>query len=108
MIIRKALFAVLAALMFVAPAFAMAADQDFTIVNKSGYTIKHLYVSPVSSDRWGEDVLGKDVLEDGDSTDITFDKDEDVCKWDIKVVFADNTSAKGTYDLCATSTITVH
>ena len=45
---------------------------DFTLVNKTGLTIVELYVSPTSDDSWGDDILGQDVLKDGEDVDITF------------------------------------
>ena len=60
--------------------------QDFTLVNKTGLTIMEVYVSPSEADDWEEDVMGKDVLDDGESVDITFDRKETAAKWDLKVV----------------------
>ena len=60
--------------------------QDFTLVNKTGLTIMEVYVSPSESDEWEEDVMGKDVLGDGESVDISFDRKETAAKWDLKVV----------------------
>ena len=36
---------------------AAEARQDFELVNKTGYDISHVYVSPTKSDDWEEDVL---------------------------------------------------
>ena len=41
-------------------------------MNKTGLTIVELYVSPTSDDSWGDDILGQDVLKDGEDVDITF------------------------------------
>lgn len=85
------------------------AKQDFTLVNKTGYEIKAVFVSPVKTDDWEEDVLGDDTLDDGDSTDIHFARKEKTCKWDLKVVYADDDSAAvwGGVDLCKVSKITI-
>lgn len=69
-----------------ASAPALAGEQDFTLYNETGVDIYELYVSPASTDQWEEDVLGVDVLEDGDSVDISFDRDEDADYWDLMVV----------------------
>src|SRR5262249_53177890 len=45
---------------------------DFTLKNRLGVTITHVYVSPHHADTWEEDVLGKDVLRDGGHVKITF------------------------------------
>src|SRR3546814_5026118 len=41
--------------------------QDFTLINKTGYALSELYVSPNDEEDWQEDVLGKDILDDGHS-----------------------------------------
>ena len=53
------------AILIASPAFAGSAHagiQDFTIRNYSGDYIHYIYVSPVYSDSWEEDILGRDVL----------------------------------------------
>jgi hypothetical protein len=55
----------LAAMFFGLNAAAVAADYYVEITNRTGYTIHYMYVSPAKSDSWEEDVLGKDVLPDG-------------------------------------------
>ncbi len=67
---------------------AEAGKQDFTIVNFSGKTIYHLYVSRSDHSNWEEDLLGRyDTIKHGDSKKITFSSREDGKFWDIKVVF---------------------
>jgi hypothetical protein len=78
------LFAV-AAIALVGAAAARAGDQDFTLVNKTGIEIHSLHVAPHSSDEWGEDILGKDTLADGDSLEITFGKHDRAHHWDLRV-----------------------
>jgi hypothetical protein len=68
------------------PALAAAGTQDFTLVNKTGVDIAELYISSASTDEWEEDVLGLDLLEDGESVEITFSADEKAKLWDLKVV----------------------
>jgi hypothetical protein len=64
---------------------APAGDQDFTLVNKTGVEIHALHVAPHSSDEWGEDILGKDTLADGDSLEITFGKHDRAHHWDLRI-----------------------
>lgn len=91
------------------PAAALAADQDFTLVNRTGYTIEQVYVSPIKARDWEEDVLGRDVLDDGDVVNIRFSKREDVCRWDLKVVYDDGEEAEWSdFNLCEVSRITIH
>jgi hypothetical protein len=78
------LFAV-AGMAFLATSSARAGDQDFTLVNKTGVEIHALHVAPHSSDEWGEDILGKDTLANGDSLDITFGKHDRAHHWDLRI-----------------------
>ena len=97
-----------AALLFAAQA-ALAGKQDFTIVNKTGYTINELYVSSAKSDDWGSDVLGRDTLPSGESGDITFESGTRGCKWDLMVVYDDGEEAvwDDAFDLCSIRAITL-
>ena len=83
--------------------------QDFTLVNKTGYILSELYVSPAAAQDWEEDILGKDILDDGETVDISFDRVVKTCKWDLKVVYEDDDSSAvwSAIDLCAVSRITI-
>ena len=74
------------AIFLTASVFARAGKQDFILHNQTGVEIHEVYVSPVSSDDWQEDVLGKDTLPDGESVKITFNDREKHVHWDLKVV----------------------
>lgn len=50
---------------------ALADDYYVDITNNTGYTIVYMHVSPGSSKSWEEDVLGNDVLMDGDTQRVT-------------------------------------
>jgi hypothetical protein len=52
-------------------AAALAAEYYVDITNRTGYTIMYVYVSPAKSDSWEEDVLGKEVLPDGETRRVT-------------------------------------
>ena len=85
------------------------AKQDFTLVNRTGYELKAVYVSPNKSDDWEEDVLGKDTLGDKEEWEIKFHRSSKTCKWDLKVVYSDDDSSaiwKG-IDLCSVEKITI-
>src|SRR5690349_12660386 len=69
-------------------------DLDFKLINRTGLIIAELYVSPASSDKWGKDILGKDVLANGESADITFSASADECNWDMKIVDEDDDSVE--------------
>ena len=84
-----------------------AQEQNFTLVNGCDFIITHVYISPASSDNWGEDVLTLDVLGTDEEFDITFEGYED-CGWDIKAIAEDESSAVWTnIDLCEYFTITL-
>jgi hypothetical protein len=64
---------------------SLAGDQDFTLVNETGVEIHSLHVSPADADKWGPDILGEDTLEDGQSVEIKFHRDEEADKWDLRI-----------------------
>jgi hypothetical protein len=80
-------------LLFVAACFwsvsAWAGFQDFTLVNRTGVTINEFYVSAVDTNDWEEDVLGLEVLGNGESVKIRFSWSESQCNWDFLVVDED-------------------
>jgi hypothetical protein len=66
---KKALFL---GVFLLAGFFAASAQNlpSVRITNNTGYDVYYVYISPSSSDEWGEDMLGDDVLLDGYSIDI--------------------------------------
>ena len=85
---------------------AAAGTQNFTILNNTGYPIERVYVSASAKDDWEEDVLGRDTLPDGERTKIRFDRDEEACLWDLKVVYEDEESAEWQgINLCKVSVV---
>ena len=97
---------------FLAAAFAAtaawAAPQDFTLVNNSGHTVVTLNVSPTAEDEWGPDILGVEVLANGESAEVSFDPDEDHCRYDIRATYDDgDTGDWRNINLCETTTITL-
>ena len=81
----KTFFALLIAFFMTAVAHARAGTQDFTLVNKTGFDIHSVFVSPHSADEWEEDVLGKDMLANGEHVDIKFNRTTKGKLWDLKV-----------------------
>lgn len=87
---------------------AFAADADFTLVNRTGYALNEVFISPTKMDNWGYDRLGKNQLANGASRKFKFG-DTKHCVQDIKVVFADDGSEiewEG-FDLCQLDKITL-
>jgi len=83
-------------------------NQNFTLTNNTGHVVTTLNVSPSNSDQWGPDILGRDVLANGESASITFPRAETACEWDIKATYddGDTTDARGV-NLCTTTTVTL-
>ncbi|HEY0791554.1 MAG TPA: hypothetical protein VGD78_10865 [Chthoniobacterales bacterium] len=70
------------------PAYADSDNLDFSLVNKTGYGIKEVYVAPHSTDTWSENLSSR-PLENGETLDITFPEGEKAAKWDVKIVWVD-------------------
>lgn len=99
----------LASSMAVAMAAWGQAKQDFVLVNKTGYALSEVYVSPTKVDDWQDDILGRDIMDDGVEYDISFDRSDKSCVWDLKVVYHDDNSSAvwSGIDLCVVSRITI-
>lgn len=87
---------------------AWAAEQDFTIINRTGHAVMTLNVSPSDETNWGPDILGVEILANGESAEITFDRDEERCLWDIRVTYDDgDMNDWRQVNLCESTTITL-
>lgn len=97
------------AVLVAATAYARAGKQDFILHNETGVEINELYVSPVTSDDWEEDILGQDTLADGDSLKITFDDRDKHVHWDLKVTDSKGNSIEWhDLNLIEISEVTLH
>ena len=85
------------------------AKQDFTLVNKTGYELSEIYVSPSKSNNWQDDVLSDDTLDDGESLNVHFSNSGKICNFDIKVVYTEDDSSAVWHDidLCEVSKVTI-
>ena len=103
---RSIMFAAFATLS--AAGSALAGDADFTLVNRTGYDLREVYVSPSNKEAWGKDRLGQNLLETGKSRLFKF-SDKSSCKQDLKVVFDDDGSSVTweDFDLCELNKITL-
>jgi hypothetical protein len=94
-------------LLGVTPSFAEG-KQDFTLHNATGKVITEVYVGPTKSEEWGDDVMGKEVVGDGESVLITFHPKATATHWDLKIVFDDDKWTVWTnFDLTTISDITI-
>ena len=100
----------LAAVAALMPGTALAQGmQDFALVNATGYQISQVFVAPSKSEDWEEDVLGQDVLDDGETVNIRFNAKTRTCNYDLKVIYDDGDEAEWRkFDLCTVSKITLH
>ena len=83
----------------IAPAYAE--DLVFTLNNVSSGAVNELYVSPLESNSWEEDILGQDVLESGQAATITIRGTDGQCEWDVPLVYDDGSvTDERNIDLC--------
>jgi len=101
--------AALSALVSTAAFAESEASERFTVINQTGYDIREVYISPSRNNDWEEDVLGRDLLEDESRTVIDFTRSEDVCLWDMKVVYTDDDTAEwDALNLCEISVVALN
>jgi hypothetical protein len=84
-VLAATLLAVIAQVM---PVHADNDKLDFTLVNKTGYGIKEIYIAPSSQTDWGDNIISK-PLENGDELAISFNPKEKAEHWDIRIVWVD-------------------
>lgn len=105
---KRGMAAAIAVLFLATAAVAVAGQQDFVLVNETGVDIEQLYISPVSTDEWQEDVFGENVLPDGNEVVVNFPVDGAHCRWDLKIVDGDGDEVVWkNLNLCKISTITL-
>lgn len=87
---------------------ATAGDADFTLVNKTGYPIRSIYIAPAKSKTWGNDRLGEGILAAGKSRLIKF-SNKAQCKQALNITFDDDGSEVewDEFDLCELNKITL-
>ena len=65
---------------------ASAKWKKYPFYNYSGRTVKYLYISSSGYDKWGKDLLGKNILKPGQHVNLQYN--DDTVLFDIKIVFA--------------------
>jgi len=105
----KKLSFVFAAVAILLPFEALAGDQDFTLINKTGYQIDEVYVATPSSKSWGKDIMGDGVLANGAKKTVKFKNSTTACNWQLAVKFSDGSEAEweDPFDLCTVEKITL-
>lgn len=104
-----AVLAVAALVLMVAIAPVAQDKRDISIVNKSGEPITEVYISLSDDGEWGEDVLGVDVLENGQGVDIHFSGyGKSDCLFDVLAKNGDGDQwLLEELNLCEVSTVTI-
>jgi hypothetical protein len=87
---------------------ALADPRDFTVVNSTSLVLTHVFVSPSDTTDWGDDIMGRDVLNPSETVNVTFAKfDGNSCLYDVKVFGqSGETGVLYKVDLCSTTTVT--
>lgn len=85
----KIVTALLAALIFsvAMTSTTSAGRQDFTLVNQTGRPIINVYITPSHSYYWNDDILEEDILPNGESAYIQFNRKETDRYWAMMVTF---------------------
>lgn len=88
MILRRLYFSIAAGVfaLGLCTAPALSDTHKFKIDNQGGHQVDRVYLSPISSRRWGPDQMGSDVL--GPNQSQTWDIDTN-CEMDVKIVYHD-------------------
>jgi hypothetical protein len=87
---------------------AAAADRKVELVNASRTTIVEFHASNTDRASYEEDILGKDVLEPGQSITIDIDDGTGACKFDFLTVMQGGRKIERRgVDVCEISTYTI-
>ena len=81
---------------------ARADIRDFTLHNETNVDIQELHISNSGADKWGANVLDKDVLLPDESADIVFEDNSASCLYDIRAMTDDGEINKRQVNLCET------
>jgi len=105
---------ILVAFVFAASAWTQAQTVlDFKLVNNTGEDFYAAYLTETTTTNWGEDILPKNIVKDGDTIDIRFENvnNETLCVWDLRLTH-DESEEDYIYineiDLCEVSVLTLY
>ena len=91
---------------------AAEGELDFDLINKTGYIIKEVSISPAKAKNWHDEdeLLHGREFGDGDDLKITFNPKVQAEHWDLQVVFAGDDDTEEFDDLKLTdiSKVTLH
>lgn len=110
MVKSKLLAAAAAALVLIAGP-AAAEDLVFNLKNGTNSVLTNFHTSPVGVDQWEDDVFGQQVLNPGETIEITIADGRNVCEYDMRFEFSEDSDLDTTTDkqnLCELGTYTIH
>ena len=85
---------------------ALADYPQFKLINQSGFSLVRFYASPASTQNWGRDLFGDNVLNPGYSSYATVPGDG--CLYDFRMIFSDDDVLYDTVDLCDVGSYTIN
>ncbi|HBB34077.1 MAG TPA: hypothetical protein DDZ80_07815 [Cyanobacteria bacterium UBA8803] len=85
-------------------AFYGSNDRVFDVINHTNSIMEEFYFQPATEEDWGEDLLGSEVINPGESVSIPVDSDK--CIYDFKAVFEDGDVLEEEADVCENNDIT--
>lgn len=102
-------YSFLAATLVFASTAAHAEDLVFTLKNGTSSVLNNFHTSPTGVDNWEDDVFGDQILNPGESMEITIGDGRSVCKYDMKFEFQGDAldTTTDTQDLCALGEYTI-
>lgn len=75
-------------------------EREVTLANRSPLAITEIYVSPTSTDAWGDDRLGDAILQPGRTLRLRLGRLRD-CAFDLLVIYEDaSREERGAQNLC--------
>ncbi|WP_317105106.1 hypothetical protein [Chroococcidiopsis sp. SAG 2025] len=81
---------------------ARADIRDFTLHNETSVNIQEIHLSNSGADKWGANLLDRDVLLPDESADIVFEDNSASCLYDIRAITGDGEIDKRQVNLCET------
>ncbi|MGB3814294.1 MAG: hypothetical protein WA950_13830 [Shinella sp.] len=108
---KFASFSACAAALFMIAGPASADDLVFQLKNGTKSVLTHFYSSPVGVEKWEDDVFGDQVLNPGETIEITIADGRRVCEYDMRFEFSEDSDLDTTTDtqnLCELGTYTIH
>jgi len=100
-----------AALFVMSAGLAQAEDLVFTLKNSTSAVLTHFFTSPVGVDSWEGDVFGEQVLNPGETIELTIADGRSVCDYDMRFEFdpdSDLDTTTDTQNLCELGEYTIH